>query len=499
MKFIAEINDRIKKGEAVIVRADEMPDIVEKDGAKKAAEKVDVVTTATFGAMCSSGAFLNFGHSEPPIKMSKAWLNDVEAYTGLAAVDVYVGATELSTEKDFDYGGAHVIEDLVAGRPIELKAKAYGTDCYPRKHLQTTVTLSDINQALLFNPRNNYQRYVAATNSSDHIVRTYMGTLLPNFGNVNYAGCGEISPLNNDPNYYTIGTGTRIFLGGGEGYIACEGTQHSPKTGFGTITVYGDMKQMRPKYLRGGVLDGYGVSLYVGIGVAIPMLNEKVAKSTAVRNKDIETKVLDYGIASRDRPSLRKVNYEELMSGKIDVGGHSVKTSSMSSFRIADEILGELADWIEHKEFYLTEPARRLPSDTVFTAMSEKKRVAHVSEVMTTPVITAKTSDSVKDVSKTLVKKQIDQIPVISKDHKLAGIVTTWDVTKSSATGVSDLSKIMTSKVIYVKPSDLIDTASRKLEKHGISAVPVIDDDEKVVGILTLSDLNRFYRKEVGK
>ena len=74
--------------------------------------------------MCSSGAFLNFGHSKPPIKASKAWFNNVPAYGGVAAVDVYLGATETTVDDplnkvypgEFKYGGGHVIHDLVAGK-----------------------------------------------------------------------------------------------------------------------------------------------------------------------------------------------------------------------------------------------------------------------------------------------------------------------------------------------------------------------------------------------
>ena len=63
----------------------EMTRIVQENGAEEAAKEVDVVTTGTFGAMCSSGAFFNFGHSDPPIKMSRTYLNGVEAYSGIAA------------------------------------------------------------------------------------------------------------------------------------------------------------------------------------------------------------------------------------------------------------------------------------------------------------------------------------------------------------------------------------------------------------------------------
>jgi uncharacterized protein (DUF39 family) len=368
-RSINDINQKIKRGDVQVLTVEEMKKLVEGSDVKKAFQEVDVVTTATFGPMCSSGAFLNFGHSEPPIKMERVWLNDVEAYHGNAAVDCYIGATKMSVTRGFEYGGGHVIEDLVSGKEIELKAIAYGTDCYPRKVLETKFTIHDLNQAILCNPRNCYQRYNAATNSTDKTLFTYMGILLPNYGNVNYAGCGELNPLINDPTYKTIGVGTRIFLGGGVGYVIGEGTQHNPRDGYGTIMVKGDLKKMRPEYLKGATFQNYGVSLYVGIGVPIPILDEGIAKSVAVRDEEIFVKVLDYGVPSRNRPVVREVSYAELKSGKVELGGKKVRTACTSSLENARKIMVELKKWIAEGRFFLTEPVEGLSRDMEYRHM----------------------------------------------------------------------------------------------------------------------------------
>jgi len=78
-KTIAEINEKIRKGHVTVVTAEEMVGIVSRKGTAEAARNVDVVTTGTFGAMCSSGAFLNFGHTQPRMKMQRIWLNNVPA------------------------------------------------------------------------------------------------------------------------------------------------------------------------------------------------------------------------------------------------------------------------------------------------------------------------------------------------------------------------------------------------------------------------------------
>ncbi|HHW27259.1 MAG TPA: hypothetical protein GXX23_07965 [Firmicutes bacterium] len=366
-----EINEKIKEQKAVVFTAEEILRVVEEKGISQAAKEVDVVTTGTFGPMCSSGAFLNFGHSDPPIKMTKVWLNDVPAYAGLAAVDAYIGATELSETRGMEYGGAHVIEDLIAGKSVRLKATAYGTDCYPRKEIESDITKDSINQAFMFNPRNCYQNYGAATNSTDRVIYTYMGTLLPRMGNVNYSTSGELSPLLNDPYYRTIGLGTRIFLGGAQGYVAWEGTQHNPcRTrndcsvpigGAGTLSLIGDLKQMSTEFIRAGVFERYGVTLFVGVGIPIPILDEDMMRFVSVRNRDIQTNVFDYGIPKRSKPVVATVNYEDLRSGSIELNGRRVPTAPLSSLKKARDIALSLKSWIQKGEFLLQQPVQPLP------------------------------------------------------------------------------------------------------------------------------------------
>jgi uncharacterized protein (DUF39 family) len=234
-KTIDEINEKIKTGKVVVATAAEIIGIVREKGLKQAAAEIDVVTTGTFGPMCSSGAYINTGHAKPKMKLGggQAYLNDVPAYTGFAAVDIFIGATALPDDDprnrihpgEFSYGGGHIIEELVAGKDIRLTATAYGTDCYPRKKLETWLNIKDVNEAVLFNIRNAYQNYNVAVNLSSKTIYTYMGVLKPKLGNANYCSAGQLSPLMNDPYYKTIGIGTKIFLGGGIGYVAWQGTQ----------------------------------------------------------------------------------------------------------------------------------------------------------------------------------------------------------------------------------------------------------------------------------
>jgi uncharacterized protein (DUF39 family) len=396
-KTIEEINEKIKRGKTVVFTAEEIIDYASEKGLKKAAQEVDVVTTGTFGPMCSSGAYFNVGHTKPRMKLGggKAYLNDVPVYTGLAAVDIFLGATAMPEDDPrnkiypgkFSYGGAYVIEELVSGKDVKLTATAYGTDCYPRKSLETYISLKDINEAVLFDMRNAYQNYNVAVNLSDKVIYTYMGVLQPKLANASYCSAGQLSPLLNDPYYKTIGIGTRIFLGGGIGYVVGNGTQHNPgvkrtekgvpKTTAGTLAVTGDLKLMNAKWLRGTSYTGYGVTLTVGIGVPIPILDEEILQYAMVRDEEIWAQVVDYSDAYPQLipGSLGEVNYKQLKSGKISVQGKEVPTSGLSSYVRAREIAQILKEWIAAGKFLLTKPVEPIPSadsGIVFKPLKER-------------------------------------------------------------------------------------------------------------------------------
>jgi uncharacterized protein (DUF39 family)/NAD-dependent dihydropyrimidine dehydrogenase PreA subunit len=391
-----------------------MKKLVESSGIQIAFEEVDVVTTGTFGAMCSSGAIVNLGHADPPIKIQRAWINDVEVCHPGAAVDLYIGATSMSETKPFEYGGGHVIEDLIRGKEVELRATAYGTDCYPRTKIETTLTKEDLNQFYLLNFRNCYQRYNCATNSRDEVIYTYMGKLLPRFGNATFSGAGELNPLMNDPDYETIGIGTRIFLGGAQGYVIGEGTQHEPGKQLGTLMVRGDAKKMNSDFIRGAAFTKYGTTLYVGVGIPIPILNEGIAKKVAIRDEEIFTDVIDYGIPRRDRPKLRKVNYKELRSGKIAIGEKEVKVSSLSSLEKARKIAENLKSWIENSSFYLTAPVEILPTDTVVKPMKQTKETAPI-ETLVQEAFSRRENEEVKSVAPRIINRSVNAVVVKSE------------------------------------------------------------------------------------
>jgi uncharacterized protein (DUF39 family) len=134
---------------------------------------------------------------------------------------------------------------------------------------------------------------------------------------------------------------------------------------------------MSPRYLVGTSMLGYGVSMAVGIGVPIPILNEEILRYTAINDAEIFAPVIDYSsiYPNREPDTLGEVSYAELRSGKIKVQGKSVPTAALSSYPRALEIANTLKDWILKGEFLLTEPVASLPgpdSGVVFRALNER-------------------------------------------------------------------------------------------------------------------------------
>ena len=380
MRTIAEINEKISCNRAVVLTVEELKARVAAVGITKAAKEVDVITTGTFEPMESSGAIINLGHTDPPIKIRRCWLDSVPAYSGFGAVDLYLGATQAveSTdgEETRERGGAHVISDLIAGKPVQLRAIGQVTDCYPRASFETIITRETINQFYLFNPRNLYQNFIVGVNGGDRPLFTYLGPLQPRLGNAVYSNPGAISPLLNDPELKLIGIGTRIFLGGGIGYIAWEGTQNFPlqkrlpnRTPIGpaaTLALIGDAKQMDARWVRGCYFKSYGPSLMLGVGIPLPVLHEEVVANCAVQDKDLVAPVVDFSIPRRVRPTFGLVTYAQLKSGRITIDGNLVRVAPLASMFLSRQVADVLKQWIKAGTFTLTEPVAPIPMDRAF-------------------------------------------------------------------------------------------------------------------------------------
>lgn len=387
MRTIARINEKIHEKTAVVWTVEEAKQKIAEIGIKEAFQQVDVICAGTFEPMESSGALINLGQTDPPIKIRQCWLDGIPAYAGFGAVDLYLGASAMGDvgtkmdgadgeHRESERGGGHVIEDLIAGKAIHLRAIGQVTDCYPRSTFETTITKDTINQFYLFNPRNLYQNFIVGVNGGDRPLYTYLGPLQPRLGNAVYCNPGAISPLFNDPDLQAIGIGTRILLGGGIGYVSWEGTQHFPlqkrltnHTPIGpasTLALIGDAKQMDSRWVRGCYFKNYGASLLLGVAVPIPILTEEILQNCAVKDEEIVAPVVDFSIPRRVRPTFGLVTYAKLKSGRISIEGKSVRVAPLASIYLSRQVAIELKNRIESAEFTLTDPVAPIALDRAF-------------------------------------------------------------------------------------------------------------------------------------
>jgi CBS domain-containing protein len=255
--------------------------------------------------------------------------------------------------------------------------------------------------------------------------------------------------------------------------------------------VKGDAKKMSPEFLQGASFTKYGTSMYVGLGIPIPILNMGLAKKTAIRDSEIFTDIVDYSVPRRDRPKFGKVSYKELKSGSITVNDKKVRVSSLSSLKMAKKVSQTLKSWIEEGTFMLTSPIERLPTNTVFKPMRQTEEIPFVVSVMH-PAITCTEDEEIRAIAERIVTKSVNHIVVVDEAGKLRGIVTSWDITRAMAEGKKALAEIESRNVITAKPDEPLEIASKRMAQNNISALPVVDIEKKVLGIITSEDVSRL-------
>jgi uncharacterized protein (DUF39 family) len=165
----------------------------------------------------------------------------------------------------------------------------------------------------------------------------------------------------------TIGIGTRIFFGGATGYVAWHGTQFNtgkpannhgiPVGNAATLALIGDARMMSTRFIRAAYFEKYGVSMFVGVGIPIPVLDEDMARRVMIRNSQIETSIIDYGSPGHD--VLGRADYGSLFAGEITLNGRKIRTAPLSSVRVAREIAETLREEIAAGRFLITEPVEQ--------------------------------------------------------------------------------------------------------------------------------------------
>jgi homoserine O-acetyltransferase len=115
-----------------------------------------------------------------------------------------------------------------------------------------------------------------------------------------------------------------------------------------------------------------------------------------------------------------------------------------------------------------------------------------VGDIMLKEVVTIKHGSSVEEAAMIMMKEGVTHLPVINEDGSLAGIVTAWDVSKAVALKLIHLEEIMTREVVTAGLNEPIERAAKRMTEHNISALPVVDEDQKVIGMITSDGVSRL-------
>ena len=126
--------------------------------------------------------------------------------------------------------------------------------------------------------------------------------------------------------------------------------------------------------------------------------------------------------------------------------------------------------------------------------MKQTQGTSFVSSVMH-DAVTCTENEEIRSIAIRIVNNSVNHIVVVDEDYRLRGIVTSWDITRAMAEGKNILANVVSRRVVTTKPEDPLETASRKMAQHNISALPVINSERKVLGIVTVEDVSRLLGK----
>lgn len=341
-----EIEERIRAGTAAIRTIEEAREMVRTVGLESAFEKADVVVSGTFEPVEVALVHFQFPQANPQIRISKMRFNEVEALPIGGENTGILSASTFGSGDDKRYGGAQVIEELVNGEDVRLSAIGQITDTHIRKDLDVMLQLKNLNKAMLEINLGKELFSRGVINSSEKSISSSMGVLLPSYGNLYYSGSGENSPLLNSKFIKTLKVGTPVFFGGTKGYISDVGDENHK-----VLSLRGNLREMKGKYLRAGGFGNAGSFLFVGIGFAIPILKPEILEDLLLSNQEINVDVMDIGDTKTGEKFFRQYSYDELENGVVSVDGHPIKAVSLSSAIKSKEIAEELKGKVMKGEF----------------------------------------------------------------------------------------------------------------------------------------------------
>lgn len=122
-----------------------------------------------------------------------------------------------------------------------------------------------------------------------------------------------------------------------------------------------------------------------------------------------------------------------------------------------------------------------------------------VARVMSTDLQTVTPETLVEDAGQVMLEREIGSVIVVGEDNQLEGILTTTDfvniVAESYPKAETSVSRYMSTDVVTASAQDTIRDAADLMIEHGFHHLPVVDEDEGVIGMITTTDLASYLSR----
>ncbi len=127
---------------------------------------------------------------------------------------------------------------------------------------------------------------------------------------------------------------------------------------------------------------------------------------------------------------------------------------------------------------------------SIMAEFSEKTDLL-AANIMTTPVTTVKKESSVLDAKRVIDNTGLTGLPVVDEENHAIGMVTKKDLERAIKSGIDDLSLVMSIPVITVKSNEQVQKVGELMAIHDVGRIVVVDEAQRVIGIITRRDLIR--------
>ena len=312
-RTVDEIQNKISERKAKVLTASEFKTLVDRDG-KDAVKDVDVVTCGTMGVMSGTMAIMTVPVTGPGVfkRADRMTLNGIQVNVGpcpnesLGIVDCIVYGT---AKRDMSYGGGHLFRDLVAGKKVDVEVESEGVT------YRNSVTLSEIPFARMVTTRGAFKNYTCFVNGSDSTAKTIFSGpegLRGNLAEASVSGCGELNPLQNDPDMRHIVPGSAVLLNGSPGIVIGTGTRSSAEKP--NLSMAADMHSMDPRYM-GGIRTSEGPECVSSVAVAIPVTDDRTIGDLSIRDRNAKLPLADV----RDRKPVHSTTYASVWNGGTSI------------------------------------------------------------------------------------------------------------------------------------------------------------------------------------